>query len=67
MITTINTTVTDEMESTFNLEITYEVRGTRVANIEYDMDGCGVFRQVNIWDIIKDKIRDEENTTVDFL
>lgn len=67
MFNTIKTTVTDEMESTYSIEISYEVRGTRVANIEYEIDGCGVFRQISLWDIIEDIIRDEENTTIDFL
>lgn len=67
MINIIDSRIIDDLEREFPVEITYESRGCRVANIDYNLCADARISKDDLKEIIKDIIRQEEKCTVTFL
>lgn len=67
MINIIDSRIIDDLEREFPVEITYESRGCRVANIDYNLCPDARISKDDLKEIIKDIIREEENGIVDFI
>lgn len=67
MINIIDSRIIDDLEREFPVEIIYESRGCRVANIDYNLCADARISKDDLKEIIKEIIREEENGIVEFI